>query len=286
MWSSLRPTISRGVQVIILSTPKSEGSLFHTLCMQAQTDESYAFFSVPWNECPIYDNDWYDDNRKAYTQAQWEQEFECKWGTGDDILIRYEDIKNSIDAASYYYPEGSDAKKAQYVMGIDFAGDGNDKSVCIVLDVVKDPYLVVECHSIDRASAPVQQEMVSTMVEKYPCVPLGDKTGMGWGIVQNLNVPITGAVFTSGKSATRDLRTRDWHIPRDLLINNLILGIETKRLAIPFKYKDIIQSLYGARQNKKKSINADFLDALALAYWSATQLKQRKRVLGQKPVGM
>lgn len=285
MWVSLRPTISRGGQVIVLSTPKSEGSLFHSLYMQAEFDEQWVSFSVPWNECPVYDEKWYEENKKAYTLAQWEQEFECKWGAGDDILFRYEDVRAAIDLNELYYKEGYEPKKAHYVMGIDFAGEGTDKTVVVVMDVQKEPFLVVDCQSLEKASAPLQYQLIEKMVARYPCTPLADKTGLGWGLVQNSTVPLIGVIFTSGKTANRNPGTRDWNIPREQLISNLVLGIEQKKIAIPNRMKSLIQSLYGARTTKKKSINADHLDALALAYWSA-KMKHKPRKLGQKPYGL
>lgn len=286
MYQSLRPTISRGGQQILISTPKNEGSLFYTLYMNAQDDEKYSTFEVPWNECPVYGDEWYADNRKGYTTAQWEMEFECRWGRDDALLFRYEDIKHCQELYSFYYPDGLKNEKEDYVIGADFAGEGNDKTVFVALNTAKSPCVVADIKVIDNASAPKLQSELEDFAEDYSATPLVDKTGMGWAIAGNLKCPHSGVVFTSGNQVTKSIKTRDWHIPRDKLMQNLAKGIEQKDIAIPPKYVELFKSLYGARQNKKKSVNADYLDAFALAYWSASQIKHKPRKIAIKPYGL
>jgi hypothetical protein len=61
------------------------------------------------------------------------------------------------------------------------------------------------------------------------------------------------------------------NVPRTQLINNLIMAFEQALLAIPRQEQDLIAGLRSYRWLKSKGIKADFVDALAIAWWAATQ---------------
>lgn len=295
MWASFRPTVSHGGQMILLSTPGLEGSMFHSLYSQYQMDDDWATFEIPWNECPLNDEKWYEAEYNAMSPDRFSQEYECKFGSGDDIVFCYPEIRKCIENYRYYYgdtdismQQGKPLSGHKYTMGIDIAGQGKDKTVGIVLDTTHDPYAVVDLLVIPTGSAPQQEKLVDDFISKWDIVPLVDITAIGSGFVQHLSNDTIGIIFGNNIAPKRIKGTRNWSVARRDLIENLRHGVHSLNVCISpdGKYRDVCDSLFGAKMSKVASRNADHLDALALAYWAATKYRKKPLRTAQMPAGL
>ncbi len=60
-WSSIEPVADIGGRIMILSTAKGSGNLFHTMWQAAETKRStFKPIFIPWSEVPSRDKDWFD----------------------------------------------------------------------------------------------------------------------------------------------------------------------------------------------------------------------------------
>lgn len=281
MWASIGPTISRGGCVCMISTPGLEGSLFHRMWTSAE-ENGWDAHRIDWRAC--YDEAWHDEMRSRYSANQWASEFECEWGRTGDALFSSDSINGSLAEFRRLYPLGYEPdRNAVYRMGVDLAGSGNDRTVIVVIDDAPDPSVVVAVRVIEDAPAPVQQAVIREMMAKYPCVPWIDRTGLGWGVYGNLGVDAVGVAFTSGDRPHHVPRTRNWNVPRDMMISELALGLESGSLLIPESESELVIGLRGASEDKRVSPNADHVDALMLAWWSSVSDRRRARRVAAKP---
>jgi hypothetical protein len=266
MWQSVRPTVSRSGNVAVVSSPSLEGDLFHTVCLQAQEASSgWRYFELPWRVCPDYDDEWHAKERPNYTAAQWGEEYECRFGSTSDAVFRAEYVTAAIERGKALQPG-----RAGVALGADVAGEGRDQTVLVYLTEHEGLYCPEVYGAYDVLSAPDLQSRLEAAVTQLK-VPLWlDQTGLGWGIKGNLQCPVTGVVFTGGQAISHP-SWDTWHIPRAKLINNAVLAFEQGIVAIPPGQEQLLLGLRAYRWDKKLGVNADFVDALLLALWAATQ---------------
>jgi hypothetical protein len=267
MWAAIRPTIARGGNAAIISTPLMEGDLFHDRWLQAQGEgHGWTPFKLDWRECPEYGDEWAAQEQQDYTDAEWRREFECEFGHASDAVFGPQHIDRAIELGA------SAEAVAPWTVGGDLAGAGRDETVLLALGEAADIACVGEAWASASSPAPVQQAKIEDFAARFDTAPWLDRTGVGWGIAQNCNCKVIGVQFTSGNAVTGE---RDEpNIPVQKLITNLVLGIEQGKLAIPAKYGQLILGLRAYRWKPpqgKKSRNADWVDALSLAWWARTQ---------------
>lgn len=151
-YESTYPVVSSGKKskVLITSTPKGTGNLFHKLWEGAvQGSNEYKPLRVYWNDVPGRDEEFKRKNISNTSQKQWDQEFEGKFLGSSNTLIDSETLlclmaqkplKEEFDKNLKIYKEpvlGKDNKLGhQYVISIDIAkGRGKDYSVATVIDI-------------------------------------------------------------------------------------------------------------------------------------------------------
>lgn len=276
MWAAVAPTVSRGGNMAVLSTPQNEGDKFHQLFGGAQAGANgWRWFEYPWTACPEYvegmvDGDpttspWYLENRPLYSEREWRQEFCCEFGHAEDSVFRTEDIEACVTLGNEPYEPPVTAPS--FVVGGDIAGGGTNWSVLISLDVTESPARVVEVRGWEIIDVVSLQREIAAMAQQYDAEPWLDRTGVGWGVIGGLGIPAVGLSISSGNSVTGT--SREPNVPRPLLINNLVIGLEKRELVIPGHERALIQGLRSYRWDKAKGVNADFVDALAIAWWAA-----------------
>lgn len=89
-YTSTYPVVTSGktTQVIITSTPKGIGNMFHQIWERAvQGVNEYKPFAVSWRDVPGRDDKWMEDTIKNTSQLQFDQEFGCL-GKNSEITIR------------------------------------------------------------------------------------------------------------------------------------------------------------------------------------------------------
>lgn len=310
MWRAVLPTISRGGCSIAASTPDMEGDRFDAVCTDSKlASTSRHYLELPWERCPEYDDEWYAANRGEYTAAEFASEFECQFGRAEDAVFAGPYIEHAVALAEQ---NGRLPRKARFTLGGDIAGEGRSHSVLAVLEVSRRPATVVDVRSWETLPAPALQGEIEAAAEQYQTDPWLDETGLGWGILQNLGVRAVGVTITGGHAVTkaphrrlgtsfhprtiagkhepnpRPIMQRGWNVPRTILINNLALGLEQEQIAIDRKFGEVIQGLRSFRWGKRVTVGADFVFALAIAWWAATQTVQRTgrvAIARREPIG-
>ena len=241
--------------------------MFHRLWEQARVPGSRWWSrTIHWSECPEFDQAWYETTRADYSDADWEAEFEHQFGSIADTVFRPQYVSQAVALGTQEF----DVEGAVYHVGADVSGKGRDESVIITLAAGKGEIKarVVDAKSFGVLPATILQAEIERVATERKAVPYVDMTGLGFGIVGNLNVQAVGVTFTSGQEVTG--RPEEPNIPRERLINNLVLGLERGQLAIPAEFRNLVVGLQSYRWDKSKARRADWVDALALAWWSVT----------------
>ena len=275
MWSAIRPTISHGGNIAIISTPLMEGDMFHTRWAAAQDPGSeWVPFELDWRACPAYDDEWAEREKADYTHQLWQQEYECEFGHAGDAVFGPQFVDQAIELGERFVrPQPSDPPEPPtYSVGGDLAGAGRDETVLIALLHAAGLAIVDEAWANPSAPAPVLQAKIDEFAVRFNTRPWLDRTGVGWAIAQNCTQPVVGVAFTSGKAVTGDEDAPN--IPVQMLISNLVLGLQRGLVGIPRRFGQLILGLRAYRWKQAgghKTTNADWVDALALAYWEKTQ---------------
>lgn len=270
MWQAINPTTSLGGNITIVSTPAMEGDLFDDRWKEAQSERSgWTPFFLPWQECPAYNERWAEAKRSELTEAEFAQEYDGEFGKASDAVFGADHIANAQILAAKPYLRTSSPK---HTIGGDLAGKGRDRTVLLVLDVSTEPARLVDKWDVGVAPAQVLQDNIDRLANQYGAKPWLDSTGIGWGIAENVECDTVNVTFTTGTTVTGTKLNPN--IPAVKLISNLVLAIEHGQIAIPAEYGELLLGLKAYRWKQgtdKKTRNADWVDALALAWWSVSR---------------
>jgi len=293
IWSSIRPTASRTGRVWIVSTPNGEGDAFH----RAWVDESFAAcrMRLPWTECPEYDQAWYERERSHYTAEQWAREFEADFRSSGNVPFRPDVIERALElGADQYALRGEDLRACRghhVVTGVDPAGEGEDESVALSMDVsgvrvdgdgraVPCPWVLADGEWWDSVPAPVLQAGITAHQARHSSRLYIENNGLGWAVAQNLECSCHTVTTTAGKHARSD--KGDWSVPKTLLLNACILALENGQVAIPLGlmgadgipvFAELVRQLRSYRWDDK-GLRTDWVMALADAVWPVAQSGQ------------
>lgn len=157
IWTGIKPTVSAGGRIIMLSTPNGVGNVFHKVYEEAQQGTNdFNPIRVEWWEHPEHISDlsidpktgkhtssWFRKETKGFSERQIAQEFECEFLASGDTFFTTE-LMAMVQAGllpSFGTEKGlhifcEPVKGAQYIMGVDCAtGKGADDGAAIVFEV-------------------------------------------------------------------------------------------------------------------------------------------------------
>ena len=155
IWTGIKPTVSAGGRIIMLSTPNGVGNVFHKVYSEAQEDRNeFVALRTDWWEHPEHISDlefdkngertssWFRKETRGFSVRQIAQEYKCEFLASGDTFFTSDTISKVIPVAgrqSDSYDERTFAdpiKGHKYIMGCDSAtGDGRDNSAFHVFDV-------------------------------------------------------------------------------------------------------------------------------------------------------
>lgn len=157
IWTGIKPTVSAGGRIIMLSTPNGVGNTFHKVYEDAtQGSNDFNAIRVEWYEHPEHIVDlqidqktgkhtstWFKKETKGFSIRQIAQEFECEFLASGDTFFTTELMKLVQDGLlpDFGLSEGlqiyvAPVKDAQYIMGVDCAtGKGEDLGAVHVFEV-------------------------------------------------------------------------------------------------------------------------------------------------------
>lgn len=152
LWMGLYSTVSTGGNIILLSTPKGVGNVFHKVwidCDQEKKGNDFHGIKLPWTVHPEHDEDWFKEQCRNLDTRGIQQELLCSFlGSGhtylhesaisfinETIQIPIEKIGEDGNTWIWKYP----VTGHQYLISADVArGDSEDYSTCHVIDTTDD----------------------------------------------------------------------------------------------------------------------------------------------------
>jgi hypothetical protein len=246
-WSSIRPTVMRGGQYVIASTPNGVGGVFWQLVRdgQAGINLGYEYKEVHWSEAGItYEQVMEAKNSMKMTEDKFLQEFELSFAQPGmsvfskmhldncyrpldenpslvDILIKYD------EDGSFYF-SGIDSATGQYSKNR--APDYNSfvalTNSGIVAGVHQDRKSIGDWAGklLDRGDGTSEfiEGETTRLHRKYPGVSYVEKNNSGYVVVNNHKSPDGSRIVP--KSTTKPSKVR--------IINNLALAVEGHRIII------------------------------------------------------
>jgi hypothetical protein len=281
MFTAIRPTVSRGGSIAIMSTPDSEGDLFHKLWQQSQEPgTSWRSFNMPWWVCPEYGDAWAAEEQKDYTHAQWLQEYECSFLASGAVVFSPAIIAAATELArslGLTQLTGRPIVGRTYKGGADLSGEGDDETVWTMLDVSEQPWQLTDALATPGGKPDLQAYQLDEVANRYNADLWVDNTGLGWAIASLMTSPYTHrANITSGNVANRVEENGTplaagkfvYNIPRVKLIVNLVKCLELGKIAIPPSQTELIFQLKNFRWTVERP--DDWVFSLALAAWAAS----------------
>jgi hypothetical protein len=284
--SAIRPLIyDTGAPMWITTTPWRRNFVWEYWKRGIAGDEDWGSF----NYCYL-DNPYITDEGKKEIEKDIEE-----WGE-NSLYVQAEIFGNYTNNSDCYFDmddilfcvvkgcdHGLPHPKKRYVAGVDCAGEGEDKSVCIVIEI-DDMKLEVRVINIRYLDKNKPRELVSMLVdvdEKYNLERLYiDKTGIGEGPSDWIGIEIgdekvEAIRFSSESKMNMYSNLKMWLQKRKLKEVNGKM-IEVPSLMLPdnkLLLKEMIDLRYERMPNKTIKIHHpegakyhdDFADALALA---------------------
>lgn len=157
IWTGIKPTVSEGGRIIMLSTPNGIGNTFHSIYTGAESGENdFNHMVVPWWEHPEhaiglridektgkYTSPWYEKETSDLSEREKEQEYGCGFLSSGHTFFSGECLEyvRSTETKSYAFGDGLQIysppqEGRRYIMSIDPAsGQGRDSSGIEVFDV-------------------------------------------------------------------------------------------------------------------------------------------------------
>ena len=201
IWKAAYPALGGSGQCICISTPNGVGTFFHQKYEDAKhgrldmknddTGEVKKVWNasfIHWSDVPYYDDEWAKKTKKAFTEKEWQQEYEGDFiSSGNTVIngtmlasIRDESVVSPLteERCGTIRTWKSPKTDGSYIMGVDTGGtqDDSDYSTFCIVDI--DTREVV-CTFQDRASIPVFSKL---------CCMYGDMYGSAYMVIESTGV--------------------------------------------------------------------------------------------------
>lgn len=169
------PTLSSGKtsQMIITSTPKGMNYFWKLYTEAEQGVNGFVPFFAPWYLRPDRDEEWYETQKKAMTDQEFNQEYLCEFLGSSATLVNGEKLKSlswlqplrTVNNLAIYR-EAEEGKK--YVVSVDVSeGLSQDYSVATVIDISGDVYEQVAVYRDNHILPENLAEVVYAIATKY-----------------------------------------------------------------------------------------------------------------------
>ena len=175
-YTSTYPVVTSGTstKVIITSTPKGIGNMFHRLWEGAvQGVNEYKPFKVNWYDVPGRDEAWKQQTIANTSEAQWRQEFCGEFLGSGNTLIDVEHLLKLKSAVPLYSQAACKVyerpdKTHNYIITVDTAkGRGQDSSTFNIIDVSVQPMRQVAVYKSNTISPLLLPDIVFKYARMY-----------------------------------------------------------------------------------------------------------------------
>ncbi|MFZ5985527.1 MAG: terminase large subunit domain-containing protein [Bacillota bacterium] len=283
IWNSVLPSISRGGNIVLISTPRGASGLFY----EKYNSDDYEKLNIQWMDCPDFENKVIEEIKSDLPEDIFQQEYSCCFLQDEDSYFPFSLTTPCIGETENLRVEYSDKYSISYgidigrkrdltaIIGVMRIDCVNEKD-CINKLLRKDKeseskFYVVHNEVLKKTEYEKQLAYISSLIEKTsPKQVLIDQTGIGSMMAEILlkkygNGRITPITFTMGNKndmmvwLRKSFENRDIIIPNDDNLLNSLRSIKRENTATGIKY-DI---------NRNDSIgHADESIALAMALYS------------------
>lgn len=247
VYGSITPAIARGGRLTMVSTPKGRRNLFFRIWAGLEGG-NWKRHLIPWQACPLYDEDWERRERPRYSAQQWAQEFGCDFVESGLTRFRAGDIEAAHDGATGF---AEPQRAHRYLTAWDI-GRHHDATVGITLDVSQEPYQVVRYERHTGLPYPRIQTLIGATHRWHKGRTVMDSTGAGDPVKENLDVPAGGFVFTARS--------------KEQALEALAMLLEQHRLKFPY-IRELEEELLGYEDDDNDLIQ-DSVMALAIAAYT------------------
>jgi len=185
IYRGVSPIVGHGGRLTVCSTPDGRGNHFYQLFAGIDGGK-WSKHIVPWQECPVYDQAWFDRERPKYTSQQWGSEYGCDFVASGQAVFATADV----EACSSGWLGLQDPRAGRrYVTAWDI-GRRADATVGITLDVTDDSFQVVAYERLLGVPFPVQQRAIETRAKLYGGETYVESNNQGDPVIENLTVPV------------------------------------------------------------------------------------------------
>lgn len=308
IWTGILPTISIGGSCIALSSPNGMSNWFYRTYKGAEAgDNNFVPHNLPWHVRPEFDQEWFDNVTKSFTDKEIAQEYLCSFIASGDTVIEpavLQKIEENITEPNKKYGPARRLWKwkpyyyhHEYLICADVArGDGEDYSAFHVIDVSSSE-VVAEFKS--KIGTTEYAELLDEVGREYgDALLVVENNTIGWAVLQKLkefnypnlfyskkatgeHVPQYIAEYSTDKSITPGFRVMK---NRDLLINNLEENLCKQKVYLYSQRlsKELRSFIWknGKAQAEKKS-HDDLVMSLAVGLWVKdmvfSQIREKKQ---------
>lgn len=258
-YTSTYPVVTSGksTKVIITSTPKGIGNMFHRLWEGAvQGVNEYKPFKVHWYDVPGRDEAWKQQTIANTSEAQWRQEFCGEFLGSGNTLIDVETllklkaelpIMTRSNCKVYEKPVAGHA----YIITVDTAkGRGQDYSTFNVIDITQKPMKPVAVYRSNTISPLLMPDIVHKYARMYNDAYVIVESNDAGSVVanglyyeleyENMFVESSVKANAIGCNMTKKVKRIGCSNLKDLIENNrlLITDIDTIEELSAFEAKD------------------------------------------------
>jgi hypothetical protein len=216
VWDYLKPLVvaKQNAKVIIASTPRGKNAFYELCQLGIERKLRHKEYRMHYTDNPLVDmQQIYEDKQTMPTQL-FNQEYECEFT--DALSGVFGDFKAVLTITKW---EESALINKKYFGGLDIAGAGGDKTVLTIIDNFGHTSFIYECENNDLVK---QADELEPIIKKYNTFVLGEKTGIGQGLIDILRSRGCNVAYynTSNESKQK-------------LVTNLIININKKEIALP-----------------------------------------------------
>jgi hypothetical protein len=179
IYQSVRPSITLGGAVTIVSTPKGKNNMFYRLYREALAGlNQFQILNYPWDVCPIYNpkgfhledpeqrrligetSEWYLSERPAYSDAEWAEEYGCDFTSSAGLI--YPEFNELLSVGDFAY----NPHWLTY-FGQDFGFNNPSVALAIQVSPSEDIFVIKEHYATRRSVASLAKEEYTSLAASY-----------------------------------------------------------------------------------------------------------------------
>ena len=270
IYQGVKPTVSTGGRITILSTPDGRANLFFLL-WNGDIGSNFSKHRIHWTSCPAYytadelaagippeESKWYRANRPDYTEQVWASEYDCDFVQSGLACFKETDVEAVFDKELGFEEP---VPGAEYVTFSDI-GRRRDATVITTYKVIREGYKIIGKQIVawERHEGLPYHEIaakIDARGRQYPGLNLVESNNQGDPILEMCETDVEGR-WTSNKSKVNMITALVFDVEKGLLKAPLIPQLRAEMLMYQWDDKRLIQdcvmSAAGASLDSKEQV--------------------------------